>query len=351
MPDRPPTKTLRVLTYFSIAAIGLTLAALVAAEKTAGDSAVAYALVFMVAFYFVSLPLHCALAVGAVFSLLRLGFRPVRPVSLYLAIAIVVHVSIAAHIGAFDKLARQWTAWQRGLDMPTQVAFEQAVMPPTDIPAVRAALAAGADPNAVLPGVPLTPLYAAALRGDVPLVKALLEGGADPNQRATIDGAFGSAAVERPYPLDGAAFSNDAQRYETVQELLTHGATAKLSRARLGACATGDLRLYELVVAAGAPDDPDKKGNQCLHLAALRNQPGIAARAIADGADTNAENTAGQRPLDLALIRDSFSAALVIVEGGGLLADPERARRLMDREPADPDQAALREAMRERLSE
>ncbi len=351
MPDRPPTQELRVLTHFAIVVIGLTLVALVAAERIPGESGGAFALVFMVAFYFVSLPLHCLLAVAAIIGFFRLGFPPFRRVSFYLAIAAVVHVAIAGHIGQFDKLARELAVWQRSLEMPTQAALERAVMPPTDLPAVRAALSAGANPNAVLPGVPLTPLYTAALRGDVPLVRVLLEGGADPNHRATVDGAFGSAAVAQPYPLDAAAFGKSSHRYETAQELLKHGADAKLSRARLGACVHGDVRLYELLVAASASDDPDKKGNRCLHLAALSDQPEIAARAIADGANPNAENAASYRPLDLALVRNSFSAALIIVEGGGLPADPDRVRRLTGSQSIDQDQAALREAIREALQE
>ena len=52
----------------------------------------------------------------------------------------------------------------------------------------------------------------------------------------------------------------------------------------------------------------DKMGNTPLHLAALHNQPAVAALLLANGADVNAQNTvaraerAGETPLGLALM-------------------------------------------------
>src|ERR1700758_2768211 len=46
----------------------------------------------------------------------------------------------------------------------------------------------------------------------------------------------------------------------------------------------------------------DKFGNSPLHLAALHNQPAIAALLIANGADVNAKNTSGETPLTTALL-------------------------------------------------
>ena len=225
----------------------------------------------------------------------------------------------------------------------TLIALERAVAQPTDIAAVRAALAAGANPDAILPGVPVTPLFTAALRGDAALVTAVLEGGADPNLRAAVDSGFGGVAITNPYPLDAAAFSESAERLAIVQQLLAFDADAEVSHARLGACAHGDLSVYELIVAAGAPDEPDNKGNSCLHFTARRDQPELAARAITDGADPNVANAAKQRPLDVALIRNSFATALAIAQGGGFPNDPNLEDRVLDAESPDPAHSALRE--------
>ena len=342
MPKQQPNQVLVVGTLISITVVVLAVAALTAAESSKGDTGIAFGLVFMVTFYFVSLPLHSLLALGTVLHSIRVGLRPFRWIYAYLLLAVVIHVSIAAQIGAFDKLEQRLVDWQRGRDMPTQVALERAVAQPTDIAAVRAAIAAGANPNAILPGVPLTPLFTAAMRGEAALVTVLLEGGADPNRRAAVNSGFGGVAITNPYPLDAAAFSDSSERLAVVQQLLAFGADAPVSHARLGACAHGDLPLYELVVSAGAPDKPDNKGNRCLHFAARRDQPALAAQALMDDADPNVANLANQRPLDVAIIRKSFSTALEIAQRGGIPNDPELEDRVVDTESPDPAHSSLR---------
>ncbi len=226
--------------------------------------------------------------------------------------------------------------------MLTAIALERAVAQPTDIVAVRAALAAGANPDGILPGVPLTSLQTAALMGDAALAAALLEGGADPNLRAALNSGFGGVAITKFYALDAASFSDSPERLATVQLLLAFGADATLGHARLGACAHGDLSFYEIIVAAGAPDEPDNKGNSCLHFAAMGDQPGIAARAIRGGADPNAANIAKQSPLDVALSRNSFATALEIAQGGGFPNDQNYADQVLNTESPDAARSALR---------
>ncbi len=347
MRQQQSNKDLFVATLVAIALVALSVAALAVAESSKGDTGTAFGLVFMVIFYLVSPPVHGLLALATISRSIRVGLRPLKWIHAYLVLAVVIHVAIAARIGAFDKLERRLADWQREREMPVQVALERAVAQPTDIEAVRAALAAGADPDGILPGVPLTPLFTAALRGDAALAAALLEGGADPNLRAAVDSGFGGAAITRPYPLDAAAFSESAERLATVERLLAFGADAEGTHALLGACAQGDPSLYELVMTAGARDDPDDKGNRCLHFAAMHDQPELAARAMTEGFDPNVANIANQRPLDIALARSSFATALEIAKQGGLPNDSSRADRIRDTESSDPARSAFRAWMLE----
>jgi ankyrin repeat protein len=97
--------------------------------------------------------------------------------------------------------------------------------------AVRALLAAGADPNADADNTfNVRPIHSAAAVGDRESVRALLEAGADPNVRQEHDYT----------PLHGAAHSGDA---ELVRLLLAHGADPALTTDEgkdAGALASGD---------------------------------------------------------------------------------------------------------------
>ena len=326
-----------------MAVLGVALAALAVTESAKGDTSTVSGLVFLVVFYLVSLPLLGSLALLTFLHGFRRGFRPVLWICAYLLVASIVHVVIVERIGGFDKLQRRLANWQRSYEMPAQVAFERAIAPPTDIAAVRAALEAGANPRAILPGVPLTPLFTAALKGDEELTTVLLEAGADPNRRADVDGAFGGAEITKPYPMDAAAFSDSSERRDVVQQLLAFGAVASGSHAHLGACAQNDLALYEITLAAGASDVPDNNGNSCLHFAARHNSTDIAIRAIAAGADPNKANVANQRPLDIAFVWSSFDTALEIARAGGVPEDWSRTDRMMNEEAMDPVKAELQE--------
>ena len=116
------------------------------------------------------------------------------------------------------------------------------------------------------------------------------------------------------------------RRRETVALLIAAGANAASSYALLGACAQGDVPLYEFATGAGALDQPDRKGNRCLHFAAEEGRAEIVTAAIAQGVDPNVMNVAGQTPLDVALVREHYAAALVIATGGGR-ADKKRFGR------------------------
>ncbi|WP_053690942.1 ankyrin repeat domain-containing protein [Streptomyces sp. WM6372] len=87
----------------------------------------------------------------------------------------------------------------------------------SDVPRVRAALRAGADPHRPDTGG-TTPLYEAAVSGRTQIVRLLLEAGVSPDAESRGVGAEGT-------PLCAAACWGDA---ETVRELLAHGADPNL---------------------------------------------------------------------------------------------------------------------------
>ena len=214
-----------------------------------------------------------------------------------------------------------------------------------DIAGVKAALAAGADPDARNPRNPLNPLIHAANQGDTELVGALLDGGADPNRRSLIDSGIRGVSLDKPTPLESAAFSESMQRLATVQRLLAAGANPGSSYIRLGACLRGDLALLDLAIGSGTPAGTDRKGNGCLHLAAYGGHAKMIERLLQDGAgdDPNLPNKAGRLPLDTALARDNYRAALALFKTGGRSTVPSRVQRILESDAKDPDMDPLRD--------
>jgi hypothetical protein len=99
-----------------------------------------------------------------------------------------------------------------------------ALRSPGDVAAARAALAAGADPDAIDPLNPFSLLVMVAGRGNVELVDALLRAGADPDRRSRQDIGTLCVSLAKPTPLDAAAFGKTPRRVATVKRLLAPGA-------------------------------------------------------------------------------------------------------------------------------
>lgn len=311
------------------------------ADSARSEVGVASALAFMVLFFFVSAPLHVVLAVAAVVRGVQAGIRPVAWVCVYLVLSVAAHAVVGERMGAFESLERKFAAWTRERGEPAQVALERALRPPGDVPAARAAMAAGADPEAINPNHPVSSLVLAARQGNVELVDALLLAGADPDRRVGAGMAMLGLSLGTPVPLDAAAFSDSPRRLATVERLLAGGASPAISHLRLGACYQGDLALLDAAIAAGAPETTDEKGNTCMHAAALRGHPAMVRRLTRDGVDPNAVNRAGIPPLDGALGRRRYAAALALAEAGARSKDAGRLARLLTATELDEDLAAL----------
>ena len=331
-------KLLAVGACIALAVTLLTLTALLAAESLSTEAGTAFALVFMVLFYFVSLPLHAGLLLATAQYASSRGLQGIGAVCFYLLLAVACHAAIGVWIGAFDKLEREVSAYQLERSEPAQVALERAIQRSSASADVRAALAAGANPDAILPGGPLTALLVAASRADVGVVVELLQGGADPNLGAAID--MGLAILETT-PVDAAAFSEGPQRVQLVEQLLAAGAKLSSSYAVLGACARGDASLYRLVVDNGGLDRPNTKGERCLHVAAKGGHTEVVRAALADEANPNELNRAQHSPLRIALARGHFDAALAIARAGGKTSDTKLLDKTIQSEISSPEQAAF----------
>jgi len=229
-----------------------------------------------------------------------------------------------------------------------------------DIPAIRKALAAGADVNAPeksYEGQP--PLILAAGERHFDAVKALLDSGADANgldkqgraplhvaatlgmldmacllvARGADIGGGGKNRNIASTPLHQAAWGGHV---EVVRFLLGAGAdieaTDVLGERPLhfaAACdywgTSGPARgehpgVVRLLLEMGAKVDcPDNSGFTSLHVAARDGCPETAKVLVAAGVDVDAADVLGERPLHLAVLNDQRAVATVLLEAG---ADP-----------------------------
>lgn len=230
-----------------------------------------------------------------------------------------------------------------------------------DLPAVEAALAAGADPHQTEHGIP--PLYLAASVGSVSVVSALLAAGADPNSVATADVDIPSAyldldrhVVRHPRISTGdsalqAAFQGRVSRRdvepstsEVVSALLAAGADpdyaggfgspAILAPFASRLPAREVLESVRLLLAAGT--DPNSangyRRETALHYVLIGSWDGDRPQGLKlllqAGADPNARNNDGAGPLHYAFrsgkcLGESRSWSLRLLLDAG--ADPNLA--------------------------
>ncbi len=212
---------------------------------------------------------------------------------------------------------------------------------------------------------PKKPLYYAASQGNLELVKLLLEHGADPD----ID--FGFANVSGPYtPLTSAVTEG---HYEIAELLLRHGASPNVSGGRnhdnlfLFAIAYLDARFTKLMLDHGADllaGDRWGSNSTPLHVAVALGSASGTVRIgrvgqpkslekddlevmekttylIEAGADVNARNADGAKPLLFAAIAGHREVCGLLLEQGAeldigsacLLRRREDVERLLDDTP------------------
>jgi cytohesin len=174
---------------------------------------------------------------------------------------------------------------------------------------VKTLISSGMDPDGAL-GKGWTPLTKAAERGHPEVVKLLLDMGADPDKP--------SSSGDMPIDLG-------VNYLEVVKLLLGAGANAteKVGEALCRAVADRELNVVETLLKNGAdPDAPDMKGTRPLDRALLWDDKRIAIALLKAGADPNRPDEKGNTPLQRAILKEEVDAVEALLEAG---ADPNVA--------------------------
>ncbi len=150
-----------------------------------------------------------------------------------------------------------------------------------------------------------TPLHhAAAWSGNGRVVNLLLNRGADPLAESN-DGRM---------PLHSAL--RYRAEYGTVTVLVEAGAAASLTPLQRAAL-DGDDSVVESLLAGGAdPNAADRYGWRPLHYAVPFGGPGVVATLLAAGADPNATSVADGTPLHLAASQASEALVSILLRAG-----------------------------------
>ncbi|MCU7940650.1 MAG: hypothetical protein KZQ74_00740 [gamma proteobacterium symbiont of Bathyaustriella thionipta] len=323
MENKVKSKMIYRLTLVAFVVSIISFALFVAVDQSGSDTSLSLWFFLLLLLIYVSVPLHGVVLIGAVIQLIKGNGSAFWWVYLYLIVSISGHLVVGYSQGAFESQLIDIARYKRSIEEPAQLKLEQAVSrgPSSKIGDVLAALADGANPNAGIFDNRLPYLVIAASRSDVPTIKALLAAGADPNVRASIQ--YG--VIKNPLPLDVVTFSEYNGVAESVELLLAAGANSSQSLMKLGACRRGDLSLYNRIKNSDASVLLDMKDQTCLHHAAETNQIAFLKALLFDpaykGEKTNEmmsmSNYIGRSPLDVAIARDHFEAAIYIIKAGG----------------------------------
>lgn len=173
-----------------------------------------------------------------------------------------------------------------------------------DVESARTLLAAGANPNAIVPESGQTALIIASTMGQVDVVNALLDKGADPNIK---DGntftALHAAVRDSDYGLERSSISNSVK---IVKALLAHGAKP-------------NVRLKQDKQTVRTVNEVALQGATPLALAAEVNNLEAIKALVEGGADPRIATERGTTPL-------------ILSSGAG--TDVQRARSMEERTTA-----------------
>ncbi len=342
MENETKNKLIYRLTMVAFLVSTISLVLLVVSLQSSSDTSLALWFILLSLIVYVSVPLHSIILMGAIIQLIKGNGSAFKWVYLYLIVAISGHLVVGYSQGAFESQLIDIARIKRSIEEPAQLKLEQAISrgPSSIIDDVLAALADGANPNAGIADNRIPYLVIAASRSDVPAIKALLDAGADPNVRASIE--YGS--IKNPLPLDVVTFSEYNGVADSVELLLAAGADPSQSIMKLGACRHGDLSLYNRTKSSVASVLFDVKDQTCLHHAAETNQVAFLRALLFDPAYKGEKtkemlvvsNQMGQTPLDVAITKVHFEAALLIVKAGGKANKEESLKDVMRNQADTP---------------
>ncbi len=351
MENETRNKLIYRLTLVAFLVSIISLALLVVGIQSNSNTSLTLWFILLLLLVYVSAPLHGIILLGSLIQLIKGNGSAFRWVYLYLIIAISGHLVVGYSQGAFESQLIKIARFKRSIEEPAQLKLEQAISrgPSSKIEDVLAALADGANPNAGIFDNRLPYLVVAASRADVPAIKALLDAGADPNMRAAIE----YNSIKNPLPLDVVTFSEYKGVADSVDLLLAAGADPSQSIMKLGACRRGDLSLYGRTESSGARVLFDVKSQTCLHHAVDTNQVAFLKALLFDPAykeERNEEmlvmsNHIGQTPLDVAITRKHFEAAILMAKAGGKANKEGHLKDVLRNQADDPVLDELKELL------
>ena len=349
MENKTKNKVIYRLTLVAFMVSTISLVLFVGVVQSSSDTSLALWFILLVLLICVSVPLHGIVLVGALIQLIKGNGSAFRWVYLYLIVAISGHLVVGYSQGAFESQLIDIARFKRSIVEPAQLKLEQAISrgPSSKIDDVLAALADGANPNAGIADNRIPYLVIAASRSDVPAIRALLDAGADPNLRASIEYDF----IKNPLPLDVVTFSEYNGVADSVELLLAAGADPSQSIMKLGACRRGDLSLYDRSKNSGASVLLDVKDQTCLHHAAETNQIAFLNALLFDPAYKGEKtkemlvmsNHIGRSPLDVAITKEHFEAAILMVKAGGKANKEGTLKDVLRNQSNDPALDELKE--------
>ncbi|XP_038658636.1 ankyrin repeat and SOCS box protein 9-like isoform X1 [Scyliorhinus canicula] len=151
-----------------------------------------------------------------------------------------------------------------------------------------------------------TPLYNACYSGSEACVNLLLQQGAEPLGGCTLASPI-HEAVKRGYT-------------KCMTTLLNHGVPVDCSVTHLGtplyvACENHQMDCVRNLLSSGAAVNISKNFESPLHVATRNSDTQLVNLLLEHGADTDAKNAEGKRPVDLALPNSPLEKLLLQWEG------------------------------------
>lgn len=168
-----------------------------------------------------------------------------------------------------------------------------------------------------------TPLFNACISGSQDCVDLLLQHGASPHPLS-----------ELASPIHEAAKRGHTQ---CIKSLAAHGSNIDHNISHLGtplylACENQQIACAKMLLESGADVNKGKGLDSPLHVVARASSGELVSLLMDFGADTQAKNAEGKRPVDLLPPESPVSCLFVQREGASSLPEPK---------PHSPDSCAL----------
>jgi hypothetical protein len=342
------SKFVHWLTFSAFVVSIVCLVVFLKGVNSSGDTGIAMWAIFIFSFMLLSAPIHILLFLLAAMQFFIGDKQRFKWVYTYLILTTICHLVVANHYGAFTPNPND----------PPELTATELLMHRAfnggnkmNIDKLEQALSQGINANSGFHQGRMPYLVKAASYADAAGIQVLLGAGADPNKRASIEySANFDVSFNYASALDVVGFSERGDVFASIQLLIDAGAKPQGSLLSLGACRKGDLKLfgYAKQLNAGAEVAQstliDAKGKSCLHHAVETNSFNFLQTVLLEEQSHNKEllpllsvaNESKQFPLDTAIAKKHYAAALVIVKAGGTTNHERLKNRILELLSDDP---------------